>query len=467
MPAGGQTSRRGRRVPAPVTAGRLSARRIALDVLGRVEATDAYANVLLDTRLRRSALPRPDRALVTELVYGVQRWRGMLDWRLAPVLDRPLAALHPTVRQLLRLGTYQLARLTRIPDFAAVDETVSLAREVGAARASGYVNAVLRRVAAEPRRPTPDAAGDPLAYWIGPGSHPAWLVERWLRRLGREEAGALMNANNQVPPLTVVVNRLKADTGEVERILRGAVPEVVSGRFIPGSFAFRGAGSPRDLPGFAQGLFLPMDEAGALPVLALDLAPGQHVLDACAGGGGKSALIAACVGPTGRVIALDRSPRAIRRLSEATARLGLASVHPTLYDAREAGGAWAGRFSRVLLDAPCSGLGTLRRRPEIKWRRRPEDLPRAAALQAELLAGVAGAVSPGGLLIYSTCSLEPEETDEVINAFLRRHTAFALEAPGQDLQVFADPAREGILRSWPHRHDTDGFFVASLRRGAS
>jgi 16S rRNA (cytosine967-C5)-methyltransferase len=189
-------------------------------------------------------------------------------------------------------------------------------------------------------------------------------------------------------------------------------------------------------------------------------------MDACAGGGGKSALIAASVGPRGQVLALDRSPRAIRRLSEAAARLGLASVHATLYDACEAGRAWAGRFSRVLLDAPCSGLGTLRRRPEIKWRRRPEDLPRAAALQTALLAGVAEAVSPGGLLVYSTCSLEPEETDEVINAFLARHTAFALEAPGPDLQAFADPVRHGILRAWPHQHDTDGFFVARLRRGA-
>jgi len=453
-------------MPASVAAGRLSARRIALDILGRVEATDAYANVLLDARLRGSGLPQLDRALVTELVYGVLRWRGMLDWRLAPVLDRPLAAVDATVRQLLRLGTYQLACLTRIPDFAAVDETVSLAREVGAGRASGYVNAVLRRVAGEPTRSAPDAAEDPLAYWTGPGSHPAWLAERWLRRLGREEAAALMSANNHVPPLIVVVNRLKADAGEVERMLRKAVPEVAPGRRVAGTFACRGAGSPRDLPGFAQGLFLPMDEAGALPVLALDLAPGQHVLDACAGGGGKSALIAASVGPTGQVLALDRSPRAIRRLSEATARLGLASVHATLYDACEAGGAWAGRFPRVLLDAPCSGLGTLRRRPEIKWRRRPEDLPRAAALQTALLAGVADAVSPGGLLVYSTCSLEPEETDEVIDAFLSRHTAFALEAPGPDLQAFADPVRRGTLRAWPHRHDTDGFFVARLRRGA-
>jgi 16S rRNA (cytosine967-C5)-methyltransferase len=208
-----------------------------------------------------------------------------------------------------------------------------------------------------------------------------------------------------------------------------------------------------------------MDEAGALPVLALDLAPGQCVLDACAGGGGKSALIAASVGPTGQVVALDRNPRAIHRLSEAAARLGLASVHAALYDACGAGGAWAGRFSRVLLDAPCSGLGTLRRRPEIKWRRRPEDVARAAERQTALLGGVAEAVSPGGLLVYSTCSLEPEETDEVVDAFLARGAAFALEAPGPDLQIFADPARPGILRAWPHRHDTDGFFVARLRRG--
>jgi 16S rRNA (cytosine967-C5)-methyltransferase len=434
-------------------------------VLARIEATDAYANVLLDTRLQNSALSRPDRALATELVYGVLRWRGMLDWLLEPLLDRPLTTLDAVVRHLVRLGAYQLVCLARVPDFAAVDETVSLAREVGAARAAGYVNAVLRRVAAEPRRPGPDPAADPLAYWTGPGSHPTWLAERWLRRLGSGEAGALMTANNRVPPLTVMANRVKADIGETERILRKAAPDIVPGRFVAGSFVCRGAGSPRDFPGFAEGCFLPMDEASALPVLALDLARGHHVLDACAGGGGKSALIAAAVGESGEVVALDRSARAIRRLATATERLGLASVHSRIYDARGAADAWPGRFPRVLLDAPCTGLGTLRRRPEIKWRRRPDDLRRVAALQAELLAGVAGAVAPDGLLVYSTCSLEPEETDEVIEAFLQRHSAFALEAPGPDLQTFADPATDGLLRAWPHRHDTDGFFVARLRRG--
>jgi 16S rRNA (cytosine967-C5)-methyltransferase len=453
--------RTARSSPAGEPAG---ARRIALDVLLRVETTDAYANILLDSRLRASRLDRADRALATELVYGVLRWQGRLDWLLAPCLDRPMAALDPVVRALLRLGVYQLACLTRIPDFAAVDETVTLARAVGAGHAAGYVNAVLRRVIREPSRIEPDPIGDPRAYWTGPGSHPSWLADRWIRRLGPAEAGHLMDCNNRVPPLTVLVNRLKGDVAGAAQALIAASRGVTPGQFVPGSFTLRGAGSPRDLPGFDEGWLVPIDEAAALPVLALDLCDGQRVLDACAGGGGKSALIAAAVGPTGEVLALDQSPRAIRRFSSARARLGLASVEAKLYDARGAGLAWPGRFPRVLLDAPCSGLGTIRRRPEIKWRRRPADLLQTAALQAELLAGVAGTVAGGGLLVYSTCSLEPEETDQVIRDFLRSHPGFSLEAPGPALQPFADPAMEGILRAWPHRHDTDGFFVARLRR---
>lgn len=227
-----------------------------------------------------------------------------------------------------------------------------------------------------------------------------------------------------------------------------------------------GAGSPAGLPGFAEGWLIPMDEAGALPVLALDPGPGQRVLDACAGGGGKSALVAARVGSAGEVVALDRSARAMRRLEAAIRRLVLPAVRPQLGDARRAGEEWPGQFPRVLLDAPCTGLGTIRRRPEIRWRRRPEDPCRAAALQRELLEGVAGAVAPGGLLVYSTCSLEPEETDEVLAAFLATHPEFRLEDPRPALGQAADLVDgQGCLRAWPHRQGTDGFFVARLRRG--
>ncbi len=442
-------------------------RALALDILERVEATDAYANLLLDARLRKSGLTGPDRALATELVYGVLRWRGKLDWILAQVLDRPLSALDRPVRQILRLGTYQLCCLTRIPDFAAVDEAVHLARRAGAGRSAGYVNAILRTVARRRGTPDGDPTADPIGYWGSLGSHPRWLVERWVARLGPDEAGQLMAANNMVPPVTVLANALKACPEDVRRALMQAALEVVTGRWFPATFSVRGAGGVADLPGFAEGWLIPMDEAGALPVLALDLTPGHRVLDACAGGGSKSALIAGRVGPEGEVVALDRSPRAIRRLEAAISRLGLGPVRPHLADARSAGAAWPGQFHRVLLDAPCTGLGTIRRRPEIRWRRQPADLARAATLQRELLEGVAGAVARGGLLVYSTCSLEPEETDAVVAAFLAAHPEFELDAPPPALPQPADLVDgRGLLRAWPHRHGTDGFFVARLRRAS-
>jgi 16S rRNA (cytosine967-C5)-methyltransferase len=442
-----------------------NARAIALEILRRVEATDAYANLLVDSRLRRSRLSVPDRALVTELVYGVLRWRGRLDWILAQVLDRPLDTLDTSVRHILRLGAYQLCCLTRVPDYAGVDEAVSLARRTGGARHASYVNAVLRAVVRSRGRPEPDPAADPLGYWETSGSHPRWLAERWIARFGSDEAGRLMAANNAVPPVTVVVNALKAREADVRDALVKTVPGVVEGRWVPEAFRLRGAGRVGDLPGFAEGWFIPMDEAGVFPVLALDAQRGDRVLDACAGGGGKSGLIAARIGPLGEVVALDSSPRAIRRLEAARARLSLTTVKPHRGDGRGAGAEWPGRFNRVLLDAPCTGLGTIRRRPEIKWRRRPEDLGRAATLQRELLAGVAGAVATGGVLVYSTCSLEPEETDAVVADFLAGHPSFQIEDPGLVLRTQGDLVNgAGILRSWPHRHETDGFFVVRFRR---
>ncbi len=461
-----ETEKRRTRAVAPsLRRGAENPRALALEILLRVEATDAYANLLLDARLGKSGLRGADRSLVTELVYGILRWRGKLDWILAHVLDRPIAALDRPVRQILRLGAYQLCCLTRIPDFAAVDQAVHLARRTGAGKSAGYVNAVLRSVARHREWPAPDPSVNPVGYWETKGSHPRWLVERWMAQLGPEDAGRLMETNNTVPPITVLANLLKTNVEDVRRGLSEAVPDLVRGRWVPGAFSMRGVGSPAALPGFASGWLIPMDEAGALPVLALDPLPGQRVLDACAGGGSKSALIAARVGADGEVVALDRSPRATRRLDAAIRRLGLRTVRPHLADARAAGNEWPAQFSRVLLDAPCTGLGTIRRRPEIRWRRQPEDLLRAAALQRELLDGVAGTLVPDGLLVYSTCSVEPEETEGVVAAFLADHPQFRLDDPRPALLQAADLVDDqGYLRTWPHCHGMDGFFVARLRR---
>jgi 16S rRNA (cytosine967-C5)-methyltransferase len=430
-----------------------------------VETTGAFANLLLDSRLRSAALPAADRALATELTYGVLRWRGKLDWTLRQVADRPLEKLEAAVLDLLRLGLYQVCCLERVPAYAAVDETVRLARRVGAGRSAGYVNAVLR--AAALRRPVrgdrhPDPDTDPLAYWSTLGSHPTWLAARWLARLGAAEAGKLMAANNQAPPLTVVANPLRGSPLDARSLLASRGIEAQPGRLFPWAFRVRGVGSPTELPGFSEGWWIPMDEGGLLPVAALDARPGQRVLDATAGGGGKTALIASCVAPGGEVVALDRSPRAIHRLTAAVDRLGLPAVRAMVGDAHAAEA--CGRYARVLLDAPCTGLGTVRRRPEIKWRRRPADLAAARRLQQGLLAGSARAVASGGLLVYSTCSLEPEETDDVIHDFLREHAEFRLDDLRGIVPGAPDLATDGVIRAWPHRHETDGFFAARLRR---
>ena len=453
---------RARLVGAP---GPQSPRAVALEVLRRVEATQAYANLLLDARLGSGRLSAPDRALATELTYGVLRWQGRLDWILGQVLDRPIASLERTVRLTLRLGTYQACLLSRVPDFAVVDEAVELVRRQGRPEAAGFVNAVLR---AAIRWRDRGEAGPPegsIEYWSSIGSHPRWLAERWFGRLGAVEAGALMASNNTVPPTTLVVNPLRAEPAAIQAALAASVPAVTPGRYVPEALSVRGAGRIADLPGFREGWLVPMDEAGVLPVLALDPQPGERILDACAGGGGKSALLGARVGSHGEVVALDISPRAIRRLETAAARLGLEMVRPRLGDCRTAGGMEGKPFARVLLDAPCTGLGTIRRRPEIKWRRSPADMARAADLQGALLEGVAAAVAPGGVLVYSTCSLEPEETDAVGAGFLAAHPEFQPdEVPATSAEVRALAAGPGTLRAWPHRHGTDGFYVLRLRR---
>ncbi len=453
--------RRTRRVAGPAPE---SPRAVALEVLRRVEATQAYANLLLDARLGKSRLSAADRALATELTYGVLRWQGRLDWILGQVLDRPLASLERTVRLTLRLGAYQACLLSRVPDFAVVDEAVELARRRGRREAAGFVNAVLRAIIRWRDRGEPGPPEGSIEYWSSIGSHPRWLAERWIGRLGAVEAGALMAANNAVPPTTMVVNALRAEPAAVRAALAASVAAVTPGRYVADALSVKGAGRIADLPGFREGWLVPMDEAGALPVLALDPQPGERVLDACAGGGGKSALLGARVGSRGEVVALDSSPRAIRRLEAAKARLGLEMVQPRFGDCR-ATGTGDGPFARVLLDAPCTGLGTIRRRPEIKWRRSPADIPRAAGLQDALLEGVAGAVAPGGVLVYSTCSLEPEETDAVAARFLAAHPEFRPDEPpwaGAEVQALA--AGPGTLRAWPHRHGTDGFYVLRLRR---
>lgn len=443
----------------------MEARHVAFEVLLRVERTKAYANLLLDAMLKRSPLPERDRALATELVYGVLRWRGRLDRLIAEASSRPFKEIQTELLTILRLGSYQLLFLDRIPAYAAVDESVKLAAGSGGQGAKAFVNAALRTIHRQGEKFLQRKTGeDEMSYLASFYSHPRWLLERWKARLG-EEALALLKANNEIPPVSLATNRLKASPEKVFGVLWDFAEQVEESLWVPGFFRVRGSSSLFTSGAFKAGWFFPMDEAAALPVLLLDPQPGERVLDACAGGGGKTALMAALMKGEGKILALDKSERAMTRLQEALKRLLVRSAKSLLGDAQNAYRQIEGQVDRILVDAPCTGLGTLRRHPEIKWHVSLQDLERLQALQLQILEGVVPCLKVGGILVYSTCSMEPEENEGVVEAFLKRHQELVKEDPSPFLPSKGEGlVGEGYLRTFPHRHGTDGFFAARLRR---
>ena len=415
----------------------------------------------MDARLSRQRLGPRDRALATELCYGVLRHRGTLDFLLCTVLDRPLGAVDVDVRNVLRLGAYQLFYLDKVPAYAAVHETVRLTRRGPAP----FVNAVLRSL--ERRGPLKDdeLPHDLIESWAVRYSHPPWLVERWVKRLG-DEARQLMEAHNQIPPVGIGCNPLRGTVLELEQILTRAEVKWKPSPWLPDMFRVRDAGSLLTSSARDRGVFWVMDEAAALVVRLLDPQPGERIVDACAGGGGKAALAAMLMQNRGHIAALDINTRALRRLEHACRRLGVTIIRPAKQDAREAWREFRGWADRVLVDAPCTGLGTVRRRPEIRWLREPADIPRLADLQGAILDGAADCVRSGGSLVYAVCSREPEEGEKIIANFFTRHPEFSQE---ETTPAFFREGRSALLTggcvtTWPHRHETDGFFACRLRR---
>jgi len=435
-------------------------------VLVRVATTDAFADVLLAERLRAARLGAADSALATRLVYGTLAWQGRLDHHLAGLVRSPLARLEPAVHAALRLGLYQLLFLERVPAYAAVDSSVRL---VGRARraAVGLVNAVLRRAAAAGRDglPLPDAAADPLGRMAVEWSHPRWLVERWARDFETDELVRLLESDNVRGPVSIRANRLRTTRDALRAELAAAGAEAIDGEWAADALVVRrGAARLRATPAWRAGRFAFQGEASQLVAPLLAPAPGARVLDACAAPGGKTAHLAALVGG-GSVVALDVRPAGASRILGEARRLGADAVRALVADARRP--PLAGRFDAVLVDAPCSGLGTLRRHPEVRWRRGPEDITRLAALQREILDGVAPLVRPGGTLVYAVCTLMEEENEDVIRGFLAAWPRFAVDDPSRGVEGRVREALtgDGFLRTLPHRDDLDGFFVARLRAG--
>jgi 16S rRNA (cytosine967-C5)-methyltransferase len=437
-------------------------------VIERVESDGAYADLALRAALGESALDARDRAFATELAYGTLRWRGRLDFLLAAVLDRPLDGLEPRVQRVLRLGAYQLAFCDRVPDAAAVSQSVQLARRIGIARASGLVNAALRRLARERGSiALPALAADPIGHLVHALSFPKWIAERWVKAWGPAEAAALAAASNAAPPRTVRANRSRGDRAALLAELHERFPDSVACRWSPDGVILGRRGDPTADPAFRAGRMTVQDEASQLVVELLDPRPGERVLDACAAPGAKATAIAERVGPDGRVVAVDRHERRLGLVTRDAERLGLANVRVRVADATALPDDVGGDFDRVLVDAPCSGLGALRRNPDARWRIQPDAIESLAAVQRELVAAAASRLRPGGTLVYSTCTLSREENEDVIEAVSARVPSLRPAPPDaipDSLRALIDES--GALRCLPHRHDTDGFWAARLERRA-
>lgn len=438
-----------------------SAREAAVIVLARVDAGEAFANLLLTATLNRARLSPADAGLVYELVLGVLRHRARVDWTLSGALRHPLERLTPRIRAILRSGVYQLLFLPRIPAHAAVDEAVKLAHRHGHAGTAKLVNAVLRRVAADGERALP--AEPPAERLAIEHSHPRWLVDRWLARFGADDARSLCAANNDPGPPTIRVNLLRADPGEAVRRLReGGVTATPT--LLPEGYVVEGPLGPRQAM-VAEGLATAQDLGAMLVTHLLDPQPGETVIDAAAAPGGKATHIAERMRDRGRVIACDVHPGKLQRLSRRASVMGLETLEAHHQDARTLGKAFRHQAHRLLLDAPCTGFGVLRRRPDIKWRARPDDISHLASLQGQMLDGAADALRPGGILVYSVCTIEEEEGQNVIAAFLRAHPEFL---PDADLPLPGELGTAligvGEVRLLPHRHGMDGFYIARLRR---
>lgn len=438
------------------------ARRAAFEVLRRVEEEGAFAAPLL-ANLPEGLSPE-DRGLAYELTLGVLRRQFWLDRTIEHFSERKPGKLDAPVRLALRMGLFQLRFLARVPAHAAVNESVQMAHASGFRSAASFINAVLRRATREPDFDPAEGIEDPLERIAVETSHPPKLIRRWAAAFGVEEATRFASANNDSAPAAFRVNTLKADPSTLVEKLRAEGLSLAPSRVAPGGWRVEGgAGASASLRRLAsEGLVYMQDEASQLVAHVLGAALGELVLDACAAPGSKTTHVAALAGGRALVVAGDLHPRRLRVVAETCARLGVVGVKPVALDAEAALPFAAETFDRVLVDAPCTGTGTLRHNPEIRWRLAPENFRELPAVQGRILSEAARVLRRGGRLVYSTCSVEREENEEVVAAFLQSHTDF--------MQVEAAPAPAWLLlptgaaRTWPQRDDVDGFFVAALEK---
>lgn len=434
----------------------LTAREVALSCLLAGEKQGAWSDGYLRNAIRKAELNGRDAALCTRLAFGVLQNRMLLDWHIDRLSTVPVERLESAVLDCLRLGAYQLLFLDRVPVHAAVNESVVLTKKYSRnPRAAGLVNAVLRALDRAKEEGLPEPEDLSVRY-----SHPDWLVKEFSHTLLPGELEALLAADNAQPPTQAQVNTLITSAEELAEELTRAGVTATPHPWLPDCLELEGTGSIEQLPAFREGRFYVQDAAARLAVLASGAKPGMAVLDACAAPGGKSFAAAVQMEDRGSILSCDLHPHKRKLIEDGAKRLGIRCVTAAVMDGRKFDPALEGRFDLVITDVPCSGLGIIRKKPDIRYKD-PAPLAGLPAVQREILSNAAGYVRPGGILLYATCTLLHRENEDVVEWFLNEAKDFALEPfflPGPVGQT------DGMATLWPHRHGTDGFFMAKLHR---
>jgi len=456
------------------------ARQIAFHILNKIDQSNSTLDeIVVEWFKRNSHLKKRDKALITQLTFGVLRWRYQLDWIIQHFSKIKVVKIDPPVLNILRMGLFQIRFLDRIPNSAAVNTSVELAKSNCHARIAGFVNGILRsaiRKMESIRFPsTEDTSIESLAVNV---SLPEWLLKRWVVRFGWGEAKSICDEINQIPPITVRTNTLKTTRQELVENLLEETSKAWITRHAQDGISFTSPKKPiAELSSFKKGWFQVQDEAAQLVSEILDPKPHERVLDACAGLGGKTGHIAQLMQNRGEIVALDHEPKKLNLLKEEMLRLNVTNVITLVHDLNleELPKALiANPFDRILLDAPCSGLGVMRRNPDIKWRLSKKNLSRYKTRQIKFLDLLAQLVKPGGIIVYAVCSTEPEEGQQVVDLFLNRHPQFMYMVPAHlpgplpahlsDQRVGQLFNENGVLQTFPHLNHLDGFTIAVLKR---
>lgn len=442
-------------------------REMALKILYDISEKGAYSNISLNKHLESVELRSLDKGFITELVYGTLKWRLTIDWVIEQFSSIKIRKISPWILNILRLGVYQLLYTDKIPESAACNESVNLSKKFGHAASSRYVNGVLRSVARNRDKiKYPEALEDATKFLSVKYSHPEWMVKEWVNRFGEEFTRSLLDSNNGIPDFSIRINTLKTTIEQLKESLANEGVQCEKGKFSEEALIIKNPSSVVRLEAFKNGWFQVQDESSMLVAKILDPKPEELVMDVCSAPGGKSTHMAQLMKNKGTVVSRDIHEHKIKIIKEAASRLGLDIIKAEIFDASELDAGYVDKADRVLVDAPCTGYGIIRRKPDIKWSRNISDRDEIMKLQSRILDASSRYVKPGGILVYSTCTIEPEENEGAVYEFLKRNGNFELVDFTELLpdKLNKPGAKKGFIQLYPNIDGVDGFFISKLMR---